>query len=292
MLNYLDSFYSEYESYYGVEKGVLDVNNVIKGLYDRIICNTNVFNTDSQVFNGIRSSVKDLILNAQKEDGNKFVYVVDYDNNVANYSFYTAPGYQVKVNGQVLSSSVSGSGLKHTYSLNFSANALLSSVEVVKDGESEIFELFEAPTTKGIDLTSSDFQVELSADSAVVVDQENKALDFVIKSKDFGVGNEILSLLFVPSIEFKSISTFDVLEYFCENTSEEAVKMTLTIVADDGTTTSQDVGLPAKSSREFVFQNRLFGKQLVSVKIEFQNVDSNGIILADRSISISNMRVR
>lgn len=291
MLNYLDTIYSEYEKFYGVEKGTLDVNKVIKGLYDKIICNAFVYDTDSKVFNEIRTSVKDLILNAKKENGNKFVYVVDYDNDIAKYYFYTEQGYQVKVGGQVLSSVVSGQGLKHTYEINFSNQALLSTVEVVKDGQSETFNLFEV-STKGIDVTSSDFEVELSADSSCTVNNQDKALDFVIKSKDFGVGNEILTVLFVPSIEFKSIGNFNVLEYTCENKNSQAVKMMLTIVATDGSTMSHDVGLPANTIREIKFQNRLFGKQLASVSIEFQNIDSSGYTLGDREIRISNLRVR
>ena len=295
MLNYLDSFYTEYEKYYGVETGTMDVNNVISALYDRIFCNTNVISDDSLAFDKIRNSVKDLVLNAKKQDGNKFVYLIDYDGNYANYSFYTAPGYQVKVNGQVLSSTESGQGLKHTYSMNFASTSLLTSVEVVKDNQSEVMELFESIDMRGIDVTASDFDVTVSEGSTKTVNTDNKSLDFVVKSKDYGVGKEALTLLFIPCIEFNSIGNFSVLEYFCENKTNENTEMTMTIVAYDGTTLTSDVGLPANSSRLIKCQNRLRGKQIVSISIEFENIYSSGdelIPLNDRTISISNMRVR
>ncbi len=295
MLNYLDFLYSEYETYYGVEKGSLDVNNVIKGLYERIFVNTNVMADDDKVFDEIRSSVKDLILNAQNENGNKFIYLVDYDGDVANYSFYTAPGYQVKVNGQVISSVSSGEGLKHTYSMNFASTSLLSSVEVVNGSDSQVVELFESSTTKGISVVADNFKVEVNGDSTFVKNQETKSIDFVIKSKDYGAGKEYLTMLHVPTIEFKSLGQFSVLEYFCENKTNEDVEMKLTIVDVDGTTYTSDAGLPANTSRMISCQNRLFGRDILSVSIEFVNHYAEGndiVLLSDRTISISNMRVR
>lgn len=295
MLNYLDTFYTEYENYYGVEEGSLDVNNVIRGLYERIFCNTTVYANDSLAFAQIRSSVKDLVLNAQKEDGNKFIYTVDYDGVNANYSFYTAPGYQVKVNGQILSNQTSGQGIKHTYSMNFSNTALLSSVEVVKGAEVEVMELFENSTTRAIDVTSSNFEVEVNGDSTITVNAENGSLDFVIKSKIFGAGKESQTMLFVPSIEFKSIGDFNVFEYYCENKTNEDTEMKMCLVAVDGSTFTSDVGLPANTSRIISCPNRLNGKQIMSVLIEFENVRTEGnllIPLGDRTISISNVKVR
>ena len=296
MLNYLDSLYSDYETYYDVEKGSFDVNNVIKGLYERIFVNINVMADDDQVFDQIRLSVKDLVLNAQNENGNKFIYLVDYQADTANYSFYTAPGCQVKINGEVITNVVSsGEGLKHTYSMNFANGSLLSSVEVVKDGESQVMQLFESSNTKGIDVSASDFVVEVNGDSIVNKNKESKSLEFTIKSKDYGKGKEYLTMLHVPIIEFKSLGQFSVLEYLCENNTNEDVEMKLTIVDVDGTTYTSDAGLPANTSRVIYCQNRLFGKEILSVSIEFVNHyvnESNIELLGDRSIVISNMRVR
>lgn len=294
ILNYLDSFYSEYETYYGLEKETLDVNEVVKGLYDRLLCNINVFSDECGAFNVVRRSIKDLIINAQNED-NKFVYLIDYDGDEANYSFYTAPGYQVKVNGQALTSTASGQGLKHTYSMNFGDKALLSSVEIVKDGKSKTMELFESQSLRGKNVVSDNFTVALSEGSEVTKNNENKSLDFTIRSKDFGVGKEAMTLLFVPKIEFKSIGNFTILEYFCENKSDVAVEMKMIIMAADGVTISSEVGLPANTSRLISVQNRLDGKDIASVSIEFINAEAVGsslITLGDRLISISDVRAR
>ena len=179
--------------------------------------------------------------------------------------------------------------------MNFSNTALLSSVEVVKGAEVEVMELFENSTTRAIDVTASNFEVEVNGNSTITVNTEKGSLDFVIKSKIFGAGKESQTMLFRPSIEFKSIGDFNVFEYYCENKTDKDTEMKMCLVAVDGSTFTSDVGLPANTSRIISCPNRLNGKQIMSVLIEFENVRTEGnllIPLGDRTISISNVKVR
>ena len=45
-LRYLESLYAEFETYYGVETGTFDINNVFKGVYDKLFCRSAVYRDD------------------------------------------------------------------------------------------------------------------------------------------------------------------------------------------------------------------------------------------------------
>lgn len=293
MINYLGALYSEYENYYGLEKGTLDVNRIIKPLYDRVLCNITAFAEESKEFDAIRATVKDLIINAKKDNGNKFVYYVDYNGNCAVYTFYTASGYTIKVNGQALESIVSGNGLKHVYSMNCANTSPLTSVEVVKGSDSETVKLFESNTMRAVDVSAADFEVAVSENSAFNKDTDNKSITFDIQGKMFDDAFD--AGLFVPRITFTSLKSFKVLEYFCENTSDTDAKMTITVITKDGSSISYDVGLPAHTSDTIRCLNKYPDKEIRSVSIGFINgyAEKDGYRLVDpRTIVISAMTVR
>lgn len=286
VLTYLDNVYSEYEKYYGLETGTLDINKVFKGVYDSIFCRSAVFR-DDQVFDGCREVLKDTVINANKAD-NKFVYTMDYVGKNATYSFYTAPGYQVKVGDKVLESTASGEGLKHTYTIDASTTAVLESVELVKDGQSTVMDLYEVSTEKAVDMHASDFKVQVSTGSEVTKDGNN--FNFVVRSNES-------DQYFLPQIKFTGVpSKFKVVEIDIENTTDVAVDMYLRICYTDGTSEMKDIGLTENTARTVeVLSRTKTEKEISYIAIRFDNtkeVDGNIEVIGDRTITVSGIRVR
>lgn len=285
-LTYLESIFESYEEYYGVDAGTFDINNVFKGVFDSLFCRSAIYRDDA-TFDACREILKDTIINAEQAD-NKFVYTMDYVGKDATYSFYTAPGYQVKVDGKVLTSKESGNGLKHTYTIDASNTAVLESVELVKDGQSTVMDLYEVSTEKAVDMLAEDFKVEVSKGSEVSNDGIN--FNFVVRSDN----NDDY---FIPQIKFTGLpSKFKVVEVDIKNTTDEAVKMYLRINYTDGTSEQKDIGLTANTYRTVEMLSRTkTEKQIASIAIRFENktdVDGSLVVLGDRTITVSGIRVR
>ena len=285
-LNYLESLYREYETYYGLPEGTFNVNNVLKGVYDKIFCRSIAFSDDA-IFDECREALKDAILRVTKGD-NKFIYDIAYTGKTATYSFYAAPGYQVKVDGKALDGVVCGGGYKYTYEFDASVDSLLESVELVKDGKSETIALYEKTSSKAIDMTASNFGVTVTAGSEYV--QSGTGYNFTI------CGN-LSNDYFIPSIKFSTVpDTFQVIELDLKNTTNEAVVMKLKITATDGISVTKEIGLTANTERTIEVLNELAsGKKVGSVSITFENkkeVNGEFILIGERTIEIAGMRIR
>ena len=213
---------------------------------------------------------------------------MQYSGKNANYTFYTAPGYQVKVNGNVLTPTASGQGYKYTYTMD-ATNGLLESVELVKDGQTvERIELYEKSTDRTIDMQAEGFGVSVSSGSTKV--QKGTGYAFTINSK----ANDDY---FIPQIQFTSLpKTFDVIELDLANTTNEAVKMTLKIVSTSGVAYTKEIGLTANTSRTIEVWNGLSdGSKVASVNIAFVNkvkVGSVFLPLGPRTVEIMGIRLR
>ena len=284
-LNYLESLYREYETYYGLEKGTLDVNKVLKGVYDKIFCRSTAFSDDA-IFDECREAVKDAILRVTKGDS-KFVYGIEYTGKDATYTFYTSPDYRVKVGGQELEREACGEGYKYTYTLDASTTKLLESIELV-GSKTETITLYEKPTTQAIDMHGEGFGVTASNGSERTVSGTGYA--FTIRSN---AANEF----FLPQIKFTGFpNNFQVIELDVTNTTDEAVAMKLKIVSTDGISVSKDIGLTANTSRTIEVLNELSeGSQIASICIVFENqkeVDGEFIIIGERTIEISGIRIK
>ena len=285
-LNYLDQKYAEYENYYGVEKGTFDINNVFKGVYDKLFCRSAVYRDDA-TFDMCRDVLKDAVINANNGQ-EKFIYTMDYSGKMATYSFYTAPGYQVKVGGTVLNTSASGSGLKHAYTMDASTTSVLSSIELVKDGQSKTIELYEVQSERAIDMTADNFTVSVSEGSTFT--KNDNVFDFTIKSN----GDDDY---FLPMIKFTGVpSRFNVIELDLENLTDELVEMELRISYSTGVSETKDIGLTANTARMVeVLCRSLKDRTISSVSIRFKNkveVGGEFVPVKDRNIKISGMRVR
>ena len=285
-LTHLENIYGEYEKYYGVDAGTFDLNNVFKGVFDSLFCRASVYR-DDQKFDACREVLKDAVINAEKGD-NKFVYTTDYDSKNATYSFYTAPGYQIKVNGNVIENAVSGQGLKHTYTIDASKTAVLSSIELVKDGNSTTVELYEISTERAVDMQADSFKVEVSEGSEVAVDGND--FNFVVRSNE---ENDF----FIPQIKFTGVPTdFNVIEVDIENKTNEAVMMYLRINYANGSSEMKDIGLTENTARTVeVLCRSKKDKKIASVAIRFENKkEVNGVLemINDRTITVSGIRVR
>ena len=285
-LRYLEGLYHEFANYYGVDESTFDVNNVFKGVYDKLFCRSAVYRDDA-MFDVCREVLKDAIIEAQSGES-KFVYNMEYTGKMATYTFYTAPGYQVKVNGQVVASTVSGQGLKHTYTMDASVQDVLSSIELVKDNQITKVDLYEVSTEKAVDMTANTFGVLVTAGSSVT--KTATGYDFTIVSK-------ASDRLFIPKITFTGLpKTFKVIELDLENNTDEATMMKLRIVYTDGMSETKDIGLTANTAKMIeVLSRNGEGKKIQSVEIRFENtVTINGIKvpIGARSISVKGMRVR
>ena len=286
VLKYLDTLYRDYETYYGVAEGTFNVNDVLKGVYDKIFCRSIAFSDDA-VFDECREAVKDAILRVTKGE-DKFIYNVGYEGKEATYSFYTAPGYQVKVNGEALTGEACGNGFKYTYKLDASSTSLLETVELVKDGQSETITLYEKSSTKAIDLTSSAVTVSVSDGSEFTA--KDTGYTFTIRSNeedDF----------FIPQVKFKGIpDDFDVIELDLANTTDVAVSMKLKITSTSGISVSKNIGLTANTTRTVEVYNELSdGSKIESISIVFENkkeVNGQFIMLEERTIEIMGMRIK
>jgi len=285
-LNYLDQKYKEYENYYAVEEGSFDINKVFKGVYDKLFCRSSVYRDDA-TFDVCRDVLKDAVINANNSE-EKFIYTMDYVGKNATYNFYTAPGYQVKVGENLLTSSESGSGLKHTYTIDASTTSVLASIELIKGGQSKTVELYEVQSERAIDMNAEGFTVSVSEGSSFT--NNGNVFDFTIKSNaddDY----------FLPQIKFTGLpSRFNVIELDIENKTDELVEMDLRITYSNGVSETKDIGLTANTSRSVeVLLRSLKDRTISSVSIRFKNkVDVNGNFVAvkDRDIVISGMRVR
>ena len=285
-LNYLESLYREFETYYGLQEGAFDVNNVLKGVYDKIFCRSTAFSDDA-IFDECREALKDAILRATKED-HKFVYDINYAGKNAIYTFYTTSDYQVKVNGNVLAQEACGNGCKSTYVVDASKNNLLESVELVKDGQTQTIALYEKSSSKAIDMTASDFGVTVTSGSELTANETG--FDFLIRS-------DALNEYFIPQIKFTTLpETFQVIELDLNNTTDTAVKMKLKIISTSGISVTKEIGLTANTARTVEVLNELAdGSKIASVCITFENqqeVNGSFVMIEDRTIQVLGMRIR
>ncbi|MBR4942855.1 MAG: DUF4091 domain-containing protein, partial [Clostridia bacterium] len=286
-LNYLESLYREYETYYGLEEGTLDVNNVFKGVYDKIFCRSIAFSDDA-IFDECREALKDAILRATKKD-DKFIYNIQYTGKEATYTFYTASSeYQVKVGGKALEGEVCGNGYKYTYTLDASANKLLESVELVNGGKTETIALYEKTSTQAVDMTASDFGVTVSQGSEYVASGTGYA---------FTVRSDESDEYFIPNIKFTTLpNDFDVIELDLKNTTDTAVKMKLKITSTEGISVTKEIGLTANTARTIEVYNELSdGSKIDVVSITFENqkeVNGSFETIGDRTLEIMGIRIK
>ena len=282
-LRYLESLYAEFETYYGVEAGTFDINDVFKGVYDKLFCRSAVYRDDA-MFDECKEVLKEAIINAQSGES-KFVYNMEYTGKMATYTFYTAPGYTVKVNGSVVESAVSGQGLKHTYTMDASLQNALASIELVKDNQSTTVALYEVATERAIDISASSFSVAVTEGSSLAYNETG--CDFTIVSKDIKG--------FIPTITFNGLfENFSVIEIDLENNTNETTAMKLTFNYTDGSFESKDIGLTANTARMIeVLARNGEGKKIENVAIEFENrTSTRGPLVGPRQVSIKGMRVR
>lgn len=291
----LEDIFAQYETYYGVPAGTFDFNQVMEGILERIVVEGVAIPSDA-LFEEARILMTEAILNAQKETNN-FVYSLDCEGSTANYAFYTAPGYQVKVNGAVLNSTASGSGVKHTYTMDFANASLLTSVELVNTatGATKEMTLYENTATRAIDIMASSFTVSCS--EGTVATKENNTLNVTVKSIDNDSDEEEFDRLFKNVyINLNGLPQFTVLEYDIRNNSNIDAAMTLIIYDVDGGKWSRDLTMLANSTYRVNFLNRLAsGKPINRVQIKFENAyekDGSFELLADRNIVLSNISVR
>ena len=285
MLNYLESLYRDYETYYGLPEGTFDVNNVFKGVYDKIFCRSTAFSDDA-VFDECREALKDAILRVTKGDS-KFIYDIAYSGKNATYTFYTTPDYQVELDGVDVSREACGDGFKYTCTID-ATNGLLESVKLVKGGNAETIALYEKTTEKAIDLTSEDVKVSVTAGSSMQASETGYS---------FKIRGNAFNDYFIPNIKFTGVpKQFDVIELDVSNTTNEAVKMKLKITSTSGVSVSKEIGLTANTSRTVEVWNALAdGSEIESISIVFENKkESNGIfdLIGERTIEIKGMRIR
>lgn len=284
-LNYLESLYREYETYYGVAEGTFDVNNILKGVYDKIFCRSTAF-SDDEIFDECREALKDAVLRATKGD-DKFIYDMQYVGKNATYTFYTSPEYQVKVNGTALDRVACGNGYKYSYTMD-ATNGLLEDIELVKNGVTvETIALYEKSTERAVDMQANDFGVTVSDGSTKT--QKDTGYAFAINSN--------LDDYFIPQIKFTSLpKTFDVIELDLANTTNQDVKMTLKIVSTGGIAFTKEIGLTANTSRTIEVWNGLAeGSRVASVNIAFENkvkVGSVFVPLGERTVEVMGIRLR
>lgn len=285
-LNYLESLYREHETYYGVEEGTFDVNNILKGVYDKIFCRSTAF-SDDEIFDECREALKDAVLRATKGN-DKFIYDMQYEGKSATYAFYTSPEYQVKVGTTVLDRVACGNGYKYSYTMD-ATNGLLEDVELVKNGVTvETIALYEKPTERAVDMQANDFGVTVSDGSTMT--QKDTGYAFTINSN----ANDDY---FIPQIQFTSLpKTFDVIELDLANTTNQDVKMTLKIVSTGGIAFTKEIGLTANTSRTIEVWNGLAeGSRVGSVNIVFENKVKVGTIfvpLGERTVEVMGIRLR
>ena len=291
MLNYLDSLYAGYEEYYGVEAGAFDVNKVLKGLYDKLFCRAITYYADEE-FGAVRQSVADAVLNALDENGNKFIYTVDYSGKYADYTFYTANGYTLKVNGNALNGVASGNGVKYTYRVDLSAEKVLNSVVLEKDGTVETIGLYESETLSSMDIMASDYNVSVSTGSSF-----EKGTNSIV----FNVVSDVKStttqtLRFKPYIALDAASEFSVLELDIKNLKDTAVEMKLSIISTDGFVHEVDIGMLGNYGETVEVLNKLSaGSKVKEIRIEFLNVYTEGeelVLYADRQIEVTGIRFK
>ena len=284
-LNYLESLYREYETYYGVEEGTFDVNNVLKGVYDKIFCRSTAFSDDA-VFDECREALKDAILRATKGN-DKFIYDISYAGKDVTYSFYASSEYQVRANGIMLDRVACGNGYKYTYTMD-ATNGLLQEVELVKGSETvETIALYEKESERSVDMHAEDFAVSVSEGGSM--EKKGTGYAFTINSS--------FDENFIPQIKFTSLpKTFNVIEIDLANTTNDAVKMTMKIVSTNGIAFTKEIGLAANTSRTVEVWNGLSsGSKVASVNIAFVNQEKVGPIflpLATRTVEITGIRLR
>ncbi len=290
MLNYLETLYKEYEAYYGVEEGTFDVNEVLKGLYDQIFCRSYCY-TDSAIFDAVRDAVAQKVENALYSR-NKFIYTVDYSGKYADYTFYTANGYDLKAGGETLTGTVSGNGKKYTLRVDLSKETTLSSIELTDGNSTETVMLNEATPMRGVDVLSDDFTLTTSTGSECTKTEDALVLD--IRSQEGTTA--AATMRFIPYVSLAVEEDFDVIVFDLENMKEEKVSMKLIFVAEDGSTYEQDITLTG-SRKQTVEGLNYFSvykdKKVTEVRIEFLNYYSeDGVVklYEDRQLELSGIR--
>lgn len=303
MMYMLEDVFKAYETYYGVETGTFAFNKVMSGLLERLLCEIVAYSQD-EVFYEVRNALAGALINAQKGE-NKFVYDLQQDGTTAKYAFYTAPGYQVEVNGTVLTASASGSGLKHAFEMDFANASLLSSVVLIniETGARTTMPLYEITGNDGdraIDLS----KVTYKATENSIADGSTGKLELTIKSigEDSYANPKDSSELKRKRVKVEALNfpDFKVLEFDITNNKNEDVVITLYVYSAKSSY-SRSIDVRAGSTYRVNFLNRLpAGQKVQKIELRFDNAKLIGTTqdyevygkLPDRSLTISNMLVR
>ena len=291
MMNYLDSIYADYNSFYGLEDGTISFNTVHDDLFDRMFCRGMSYRSD-EVLKENRQIIANTIMNALTLE-DMFAKTITYSGNYATYNFYLANGFTVKVNGNELQGVASGSGKVFTYKVDLRTEKLLSSIEIVSGSSSRTVKFYENTDVKAINVVGE------GAITATVTEQSNvtateNGLIFDIKSVE--KGSLISTMRFVPKVKVDFAYDFKTIELDLENTKDSTVMMKLVLVGNNGSTYSTDISLTANTKWTVEVLNRLAdGVKVKSFEITFENGKLEGDtvnLIADRQVILSGIRIK
>jgi len=152
LLHELENAYRNQESRYGLEYGIVDVNEAMKEIYSSLFSGT-AYNRDDAAFYAAREKIVEDIYRLKGEAGLLVNRTIDKNNLQAD--IYVNQGYEIKVNGQMLTAIAdSGEGKKFTFTSRLDAAVELN-VEVVKDGATVVnYNCGTSPKTSVIDISA------------------------------------------------------------------------------------------------------------------------------------------
>ena len=251
----LENTLDELKSFYDEENVCLD--NVVSDLYDEILQRA-VYNSDDKTFDLVRKEVANTILRAKNQK-----IVVTSAKKVANeftYSIYAPSGSEVIVDGNKVSGSASGQGMR--YDISVTDGKISSSIEV-KIGEEKI--VFDKKL-KGELLTAVDFsnlgKKDISTTKNSVISTEDKTLFATLKGYEKGKDPTLLErslTIMMPRLPI-AFCEIENLYLTVENCANEDVVMTITT---DNDIPLEKIKLKANSTKDICI------KKIYDINLEY-----------------------
>ncbi len=287
LLNVIEQKVNEVAASYGVSA---NCNELLSDVYDSIFTGTH-YNTDDAAFAAARKAVFAFYETVNGEAGfipQESVVVGD----TATVDVYTAQGVELYCDGDKMTGTASGEGLKYTLQKQIVTSSDVFRVEVKKNGETLVTKNIKtgAIIHSVTELNGDSFAV--SEHGNVAVDSANNEVDYVIRSYGESITDKFA---FKPYVAVKSnlfnggVSNVASFTFTVRNDSAQDIEFAVKLKAGSASKQVDTIHVKAGESLTVTVSklDSLSGAE--QIILETDNIDSSNNLLADRNVSIFDM---
>lgn len=285
MLYVLDNIIKEYASFYELSDSYFDMNEYVQEIYDSLFTGTR-YEKNDEIFYMQREKLVEIILALQNDY--KLIYKTTMDKTTATVNLFTASGYTLKVDGEIVSPiSVQGGG--NHYILNRELNSkVYLNVEIFKDDELVGNQMiFVGNKTQIVDLNSD--KISVSEDSTKQFLNDKLTVNFVSKGVNIIEKRSFNPALVLPESMFGSSYT-NIKDMTCTitNPSDKDIRIFAQVKSGFNSVIIKEIVIPANETITFTINNigstRLNITSAVEIQFFVDNIDANYNLLPDRQL--------